>query len=118
MLAILTIDLDRGMYSLDRDGVMAGAQVVYGSDGQAVRRQPPLRARDRERQRRARGHETEIHRFDITDPSKTVYRATGTVPGFVLNNYALSEFEGKLRVATTEEPAWFNGASRASSRAR
>jgi len=33
VLAILTVDLDRGRYSLDRDGVMAGAQVVYGSAG-------------------------------------------------------------------------------------
>ena len=56
VLAILTIDLDRGMYSLDRDGVMAGAQVVYGSDRQPLRRQPPLRARARARRRRARGH--------------------------------------------------------------
>ena len=56
--------------------------------------------------------QTEIHRFDITDPTKTVYRATGTVPGFILNNYALSEHDGKLRVATTEEPIWAPGATR------
>jgi uncharacterized secreted protein with C-terminal beta-propeller domain len=110
VLAILTIDLDRGMYSLDRDGVMAGAQVVYGSEGSlyvASRRYQP---RIENGSSVPEGVKTEIHRFDISDPSKTVYRATGTVPGFVLNNYALSEFEGKLRVASTEEPVWFNGA--------
>ncbi len=52
---------------------------------------------------------TEIHRFDISDPDKTTYAATGTVPGFVLNSYALSEYQGKLRVATTEQPQWFPG---------
>ena len=52
------------------------------------------------------GMRTEIHRFDISDPPKTVYRATGTVPGFILNNYALSEHDGELRVASTEEPPW------------
>ncbi len=60
------------------------------------------------------GMRTEIHRFDISDPTKTVYRATGTVPGFILNNYALSEFDGDLRVASTEEPPWFpDGTGRA-----
>ena len=49
---------------------------------------------------------TEIHRFDISDPEHTVYRASGTVPGFVLNSYALSEYRGDLRVATTEQPPW------------
>src|SRR4051812_32074221 len=48
LLAILTVDLDRGMYSLDRDGVMAGAQVVYGSTGRPYvrgpRHRPPPRA--------------------------------------------------------------------------
>ena len=51
----------------------------------------------------------------MTDPTKTVYRATGTVPGFILNNYALSEHNGDLRVASTEEAPWSTpGASRVS----
>ena len=114
MLAILTIDLDRGMYSLDRDGVMAGAQVVYGSDTSlyvASRRYVPAVEQGAEA---PEGTVTEIHRFDITDPTRTVYRATGTVPGFILNNYALSEHAGDLRVASTEEAPWMTGASGAS----
>lgn len=106
VLAILTVDLDRGMYSLDRDGVMAGAQVVYGSAGSLyVASHRYVRALETGGQV-PDGMQTEIHRFDISDPTKTVYRASGAVPGFVLNNYALSEHEGKLRVATTEEPNW------------
>ena len=114
VLAILTIDLDKGMYSLDRDGVMAGAQVVYGSAGSLyVASQRYVRALETGGEV-PDGMQTEIHRFDITDPTKTVYRATGVVPGFILNNYALSEHDGKLRVATTEEPAWAPGAERES----
>jgi uncharacterized secreted protein with C-terminal beta-propeller domain len=106
VLAILTVDLDRGMYSLDRDGVMAGAQVVYGSAGSLyVASRRYIRSVETGGQV-PDGVQTEIHRFDIADPTKTVYRASGTVPGFILNNYALSEHEGKLRVATTEEPSW------------
>jgi uncharacterized secreted protein with C-terminal beta-propeller domain len=104
ILAILTVDLDRGMYSLDRDGVMAGAQVVYGSDRSlyvASRRY----VRSLELGQAAPANlQTEIHRFDVSDPTRTTYAATGTVPGYVLNNYALSEHEGVLRVATTDEP--------------
>ena len=53
---------------------------------------------------------TEIHRFDASDPSRTTYRSSGSVPGFVLNQFALSEDKGVLRVATTEDPLWMNGA--------
>ena len=115
VLAILTVDLDRGMYSLDRDGVMAGAQVVYGSAGSLyVASRRYVRALELGEDV-PEGLRTEIHRFDVSDPTKTVYRATGTVPGFVLNNYALSEYDGKLRVATTEEPAWIDSAQRTDS---
>ena len=109
VLAILTIDLDRGMYSLDRDGVMAGAQVVYGSAGSLyVASRRYVRALELGSDV-PEGIRTEIHRFDVTDPTKTTYRASGSVPGFILNNYALSEFDGDLRVASTEEPPWING---------
>ena len=115
VLAILTVDLDRGMYSLDRDGVMAGAQVVYGSTGSLyVASRRYVRALELGGEA-PDGLRTEIHRFDVTDPTKTVYRATGTVPGFILNNYALSEHNGDLRVASTEEAPWMApGASRVS----
>jgi uncharacterized secreted protein with C-terminal beta-propeller domain len=106
VLAILTVDLDRGMYSLDRDGVMAGAQVVYGSAGSLyVASRRFVRAIEL-----GTGEpdnvSTEIHRFDIRDPDHTVYKASGRVPGFVLNSYALSEFDGDLRVATTVQAPW------------
>jgi Beta propeller domain len=115
VLAILTIDLDQGMYSLDRDGVMAGAQVVYGSTGSLyVASRRYVRALELGSDV-PEGTRTEIHRFDISDPTKTVYRASGSVPGFILNNYALSEFNGDLRVATTEDPPWMNGPDATSS---
>jgi Beta propeller domain len=106
VLAILTVDLERGMYSLDRDGVMAGAQVVYGSAGSLY---VASRRYDRGVELGTGGPDdvaTEIHRFDISDPDRTVYRASGRVPGFVLNSYALSEYQDDLRVATTEDAPW------------
>jgi uncharacterized secreted protein with C-terminal beta-propeller domain len=107
VLTIMTVDLDKGMYSLDRDGVMAGAQVVYGSTGSLyVASQRYSRAVEAGTGV-PDGVRTEIHRFSVADPEKTVYKASGSVPGFALNQYSFSEFKGDLRVATTEQPTWF-----------
>ena len=57
-----------------RDGRRAG-RLRLGR--QPLRRQPPLRARARDSAATCpTGMRTEIHRFDISDPTKTVYRAT------------------------------------------
>jgi uncharacterized secreted protein with C-terminal beta-propeller domain len=44
-----------------------------------------------------------LHRFEITDPLRAVYAASGEVRGIVLNQWSMSEHEGYLRVATTED---------------
>ena len=44
---------------------------------------------------------TEVHRFDL-DGTTVRYVASGSVPGTLLNQWALSEHRGDLRVATTE----------------
>jgi uncharacterized secreted protein with C-terminal beta-propeller domain len=58
------------------------------------------------------GETTEIHRFDVSDPTHSVYEATGTVAGHLLRppwfvpggpiaQWAMSEDGDDLRVATT-----------------
>ena len=49
---------------------------------------------------------TELHAFDTSSSSKTRYVGSGSVPGFVLGRWALSQHEGALRVATTRQPPW------------
>lgn len=44
---------------------------------------------------------TNLHTFDISSPGDTVYTGSGRVNGTVINQFALSEHEGVLRVATT-----------------
>ncbi|TYB58172.1 hypothetical protein FXF51_38175 [Nonomuraea sp. PA05] len=46
--------------------------------------------------------ETEVHRFDITRPGAPAYVASGKVGGRLLNQYSMSEYDGHLRIATTE----------------
>jgi uncharacterized secreted protein with C-terminal beta-propeller domain len=53
------------------------------------------------------GTTTQIHKFDISDPDRTQYRGSGTVSGFLLSQWSLSEHRGVLRVVSTERPAWW-----------
>ncbi|MCW2998702.1 MAG: benzoate transporter [Solirubrobacterales bacterium] len=109
LLTVMTIDLDRGLYSVDRDAVMAGAQTVYGSAGSLYVASQRYSAALEDGRSVPAAATTEIHRFDASRDGVTTYKATGEVPGFVLNQYALSEYGGRLRVATTQEPLWFAG---------
>ncbi len=46
---------------------------------------------------------TDLHKFDIGDRVRTTYEASGTVKGRLLNTFAMSEFNGDLRVAATDD---------------
>ncbi len=46
--------------------------------------------------------ETQLFKFALTGNQPPVYRASGTVPGVLLNQYAMSDWDGHLRVATTD----------------
>lgn len=115
LLTVLTVDFDEGLFNVDRDAVLAGAQVVYASDRslyvastRAVELDAPADV--------PRAMVSEIHRFDASKAGETTYAGSGTVPGFALNQYALSESAaGDLRVATTEIPAWMPGGTGARS---
>ena len=48
-----------------------------------------------------------IHRFDLTNPARAVYTASGSVPGRIHNQFSLSEHDGHLRVVTTTGDLWW-----------
>ncbi|MDC0183430.1 beta-propeller domain-containing protein [Candidatus Poseidoniales archaeon] len=48
---------------------------------------------------------TNIHVFDISGSSETTYVASGRVAGTVQDQFSISEYNGVIRVATTED-AW------------
>jgi len=47
-----------------------------------------------------------VHAFDTTSDTETDYLGSGSVPGYVLGRWALSRYDGALRVATTRQPPW------------
>ena len=93
VVTVYTVDLARGLPSVDADAILASAETVYASASSlfvATRRWD------------AAGGATSIHRFDTSDPGRTAYSATGTVPGELLSQFALSEHRGVLRAASTK----------------
>jgi uncharacterized secreted protein with C-terminal beta-propeller domain len=56
---------------------------------------------------------TAIHAFEL-DPAAAKpahYRASGTVPGYLLDQFAMGEHNGYLRVASTEFNWWWNSSA-------
>ncbi|MFZ6005714.1 MAG: beta-propeller domain-containing protein [Actinomycetota bacterium] len=53
---------------------------------------------------------TNLHRFAL-ESAGTRYLASGSVPGYLRSSYALSEFEGHLRVASTRARPDIDGAT-------
>ena len=53
---------------------------------------------------------THLHKFSFdADNGTAVYQASGSVPGYVLNQFSMDEFDSHLRVATTLPDWWWWG---------
>jgi hypothetical protein len=50
--------------------------------------------------------QTRIYRFDISRSGPPHYVAGGAVPGYLLDQYSMSEWNGHLRIATTTGTSW------------
>jgi hypothetical protein len=114
MLTVLTFDLNSsGLGDGNPLTVVADGDTVYGtgtslyvaSDRRWRWQFRPWRATERTEQT------TEIFKFDTAGSGRPRFAAAGTVPGWLINQYAMSEWDGRLRIATTvadqpEPPAW------------
>ncbi|MDJ0952679.1 MAG: beta-propeller domain-containing protein [Acidimicrobiia bacterium] len=114
MLNVVTIDMANDMAIDDAVGVLASGDIVYSSTdamyiaSAAWRNWETINEDDAEDEMNK--HTTDIHKFDISDPTTTQYVATGRVEGWMLSQWSMSEYEGNLRVATTSSPDWWWGA--------
>jgi uncharacterized secreted protein with C-terminal beta-propeller domain len=111
LLTVLTVDLAQGLEPVDSVAVMTDGRIVYASPESlyvATERwldRPDPNTPTEERS----GATTAIHKFDIASPSRTQYRGSGRVSGYLLSQWSLSEHRGVLRVVSTESPAWWGG---------
>ena len=107
MLSVLTIDVARGLPAVDTDSLMTSADTVYGAPESLYVATERWAADDEDAE--DSGPATAIHRFDASQRGTTVYRSSGEVDGELLSQWALSEHDGVLRVASTDGPAWGGG---------
>ncbi len=106
-VAVLTVDADAGLDPVDSLAVLTDGQTVYASTSRltvATQRWPEYNndgalIEDE-------GFSAGLHSFDISDPGTTAYTGSGSVRGHLLSQYSLSEYEGFLRVATTDGSPW------------
>ncbi len=105
LLTVVSLNLGASVLSArDAVSIVADGRTVYGTGGSlyiandqrfvmpmGVRGFPGREAKPR----------TAIYKFDVSKPGTPRHTATGAVPGWILNQYALSEYDGHLRVATT-----------------
>ena len=115
-LLVTTMQPAKGLDATDRTAVTTDGDLVYASQDRlyvATSRWGTVgpvdvpRRGSASRVRPATDEvSTEIHGFDTASATATTYVGTGTVPGYVLGRWALSEHEGVLRVATTRQPPW------------
>lgn len=113
-LVMLTADIENGLQINDALSVFTDAQTVYASTDRVVVATPrwPLYGPDGElddAEDNGADYSTAIHTFDITDPDRADYVASGSVRGHLLNQFSLSEYGGYLRVATTDGSPWWGG---------
>ena len=102
-VAVSSFDIGSALESRRTVGVIAGGQQIYASntstyvsttawssDGSAAT--------------------TNLHKFVTGKSGAITYTGSGVVPGTLLNQYAMSEYDGVLRVASTvsERRGWLN----------
>lgn len=95
-VTVLTIDPAKGIDPVDQDTLMGAATTTMMSPDN-------LYLTSTTRQTGKTQAQTRIHVLDVSRPNVTSYRATGTVDGYLLNQFSLDEHDGVLRVATTRQ---------------
>jgi hypothetical protein len=109
VLTVLTVDMKKGLPAVDSDTLMTSADTVYASTGSlyvATQKWMPPAASPNALPPKTT---TAVHRFDISTPGQTTYESSGELPGYLLNQWSLSEYKGVLRAATTDSPQWWGG---------
>ncbi|HEX6417006.1 MAG TPA: beta-propeller domain-containing protein, partial [Acidimicrobiales bacterium] len=122
VVTVVSVDLSDGLVtglgSAGGAGVLAGGHTVYASSEHLYVAAPEwvdAAVPEGGRGVPADGLGTDIHRFDISDPSATTYEASGHVDGTLLGQFAMDEHDGHLRVATTTGTPWAEGAGESES---
>lgn len=104
LLSVLTFDLAKGLGDPRAIAVAADGSTVYGNGKSLyVTGTPPTPYTPYTPKKPARAAQprTDVYKFDVGGTGRPRYAASGSVKGFLLNQYSMSELDGNLRLATT-----------------
>lgn len=105
-LSVLTFDISADVDPTSAVGLVAAGDTVYASPDRLLVATSPWSAWGQgwpEVVPKPEELQTDLHTFDISAPGRTRYVASGTVEGRLLNQFALDEEDGVIRVATTTD---------------
>lgn len=113
-LSVLTLSIDGDEFTpTSGAGLVAAGDTVYASTDRLIVATSPWGQwlepfiSDPRAFREPEEVATDLHTFDISDPATTSHVASGSVAGTLIGQFALSEVDGVIRVATTTQPQWF-----------
>lgn len=108
--ALTVLTMTDGLASLSATSVIANGETTYASATSlyvATTRWDQAGQGNTNSKRAANAEPaTDVHRFDISVAGPAVYQGSGRVPGTVINQYAMDEADGVLRIATTRQPVF------------
>ena len=102
-LAVFSFDIGSALESRKTVGVIAGGQQIYASNTSTYVSTTAWSSD-------SSSATTNLHKFVTAKSGATTYTGSGVVPGTLLNQYAMSEYDGVLRVASTvsERRGWIS----------
>ncbi len=102
-VAVSSFDITSALQSRNTVGVIAGGQQIYATDTSTY-------VSTTDWSRDGSPARTSLHKFVTAASGASTYQGSGEVPGTLLNQYAMSEYDGVLRVASTvsERRGWVN----------
>jgi hypothetical protein len=89
MLTVYSVDLTGDLTDTQPITLAADGTAVYGSTTSLYVAS-------------SNGVKTQLHRFGVDGPGRPTYLGSGSVPGFLLDSYSMSEYQGALRIVTTK----------------
>lgn len=109
-LSVLTVDLSADLALGGGVAVFSEGETVYASQDNLYVAHSPWQPRvDLEQGKTPEedgGYVSYVHKFDIRDRSRATYLGSGEVRGRVRSQWSLSEWQGDLRLATTDQTGW------------
>lgn len=100
IISLVSLDLDQPEQPFNSIGAILDAHLVYASQSSLY-----LAAQGYAGLFDGRDETVSVHKFDLSQPAVS-YVASGSVPGWVLNQFSFGEADDVLRVATTTGLSW------------